>query len=115
MLEMDDQLVANACTFWVGMSVLTLTAPDTYTVLERLPSTHGTSGAPASPSAGLTQASLAAAAASAAASTAVASAVRSEAEVVNEKMELFWQYIMGMLTNQGQMPLARIVMMLKLV
>jgi anaphase-promoting complex subunit 2 len=30
-------------------------------------------------------------------------------------MEVFWQYIVGMLTNQGAMPLARIVMMLNLV
>ena len=30
-----------------------------------------------------------------------------------EKMNVFWQYIVGMLTNQGTMPLPRIVMMLK--
>jgi anaphase-promoting complex subunit 2 len=32
-----------------------------------------------------------------------------------EKMNLHWQFIVGMLTNQGPMPLQNIVMMLKIV
>jgi anaphase-promoting complex subunit 2 len=31
-----------------------------------------------------------------------------------EKMNVHWQFIVGMLTNQGPMPLARIIMMLKI-
>ncbi|KLJ09312.1 anaphase-promoting complex subunit 2 [Blastomyces silverae] len=31
------------------------------------------------------------------------------------KMDLYWQFIVGMLTNQGAMPLQRIIMMLKIV
>ena len=44
-----------------------------------------------------------------------AAAVRSEEDTAREKMEVFWQFVLGMLTNQGPMPLARIVMMLKVV
>jgi anaphase-promoting complex subunit 2 len=114
-LEMDTPLVANALTFWVGKSVLAQTGPDAYTVLERLAGTDTPATTSAATADGPSQASLAAAAASAAAASTVASAVRSEAEVANEQMEVFWQYIVGMLTNQGAMPLARIVMMLNLV
>jgi len=39
--------------------------------------------------------------------------VRSEEEVLEEKMAVYWQFIASMLTNQGPMPLQRIVMMLK--
>ena len=38
----------------------------------------------------------------------------SEHEVTQEKMEVYWQYVVGMLTNGGPMPLQHIVMMLKL-
>ena len=38
----------------------------------------------------------------------------SEHEVAQEKMEVYKQYVVGMLTNGGAMPLQQIVMMLKL-
>ena len=110
-LDMDEHLVLNALTFWVGKLVLTESSPGVYAVLERLATGHTVAAADA-PS----QSSLAAVAASAAASAAAGtSAVRSSEDVANEKMDIFWQYIVGMLTNQGQMPLPRIVMMLSLV
>ena len=109
-LAMDPSLVQNALTFWVGKLVLTQASPDTYTVLERLPHTSSSMTSPA-------QAHLVAAAASASAASASAasatSAVKSEQEVNLEKMNIFWQFIVGMLTNQGAMPLQRIIMMLK--
>lgn len=40
-------------------------------------------------------------------------AVRAE-EVAQERMKVYWQYVTGMLTNQGSMPLQSIVMMLKM-
>ena len=109
-LEMSEFLVRNALTFWVSKLVLAESAPDTYRVLETLSSDTLTS----------TTNSTARAAAAAAASDAVTSAaantaVRSEEDMQNEKMEVFWQFVMGMLTNQGPMKLERIVMMLKMV
>ncbi|KAJ5721004.1 uncharacterized protein N7483_008938 [Penicillium malachiteum] len=54
--------------------------------------------------------------AAAAAEAAAAAAVKETTEAAAmEKMNLHWQFIVGMLTNQGAMPLQRIVMMLKIV
>lgn len=113
-LYMDEPLVLNALTFWVGKLVLRLTAPNTYTVLETLPSsTRDPTDAATDPSDQTALASSAAAAAAAALSTVPTSAVKSEEDVIAEKMHVFWQFIQGMLTNQGAMPLPRMVMMLK--
>ena len=106
-LQMTDSLLQNALTFWIGKLVLkqTSTSPPTYTVLETLSDEDG-----AHP--GTTSAAIVAAAETATA--AAAPAVLSEHEVAQEKMEVYWQYVVGMLTNGGPMPLQQIVMMLKL-
>lgn len=113
-LSMSESFVRNALTFWVGKLVLcpSSSAPDTYHVLETLPQSalH-----PSSSSAGLQSTLLTAAAAADAATSGPAPAVRSEEDIAREKMEVFWQFVVGMLTNQGAMPLGRIVMMLKVV
>ncbi|KAL9099002.1 MAG: hypothetical protein Q9163_005438 [Psora crenata] len=106
-LEMSEALVVNALTFWVGKLVLKA-IPDehqTYTVLETL------SHEPAAEY-GTTSAAIAAAAETATA--AAAPAVLNEHEVTKEKMEVYAQYVVGMLTNGGAMPLQQIIMMLKL-
>lgn len=106
-LSMDESLVRNALTFWVGKLVLAESAPSTYSVLETL------SASALNPSGSTAQAAVAAAAAAdATAAGGASAAVRAEADVAMEKMEVFWQFIVGMLTNQGPMPLQRIVMML---
>ncbi len=103
-LTMDEPLVRNALTFWVGKLVLEEVIPDTYRVLETLSNTEvGRDGT--------AQAAIAAAAE--AVTSAAAPAVRTE-EVAQERMEVYWQYVTGMLTNQGPMPLQSIVMMLKM-
>ena len=103
-LTMSETLVRNALTFWVGKLVLEEIASDTYCVLETLFDTEvGREGT--------TQAAIAAAAE--AVTSAAAPAVRTE-EVAQERMEVYWQYVTGMLTNQGPMPLQSIVMMLKM-
>lgn len=103
-LEMDESLVRNALTFWVGKLVLEESASDTYRVLETLSDSEvGRDGT--------AQAAIAAAAE--AVTSAAAPAVRTE-EVAQERMEVYWQYVTGMLTNQGPMPLQSIVMMLKM-
>ena len=106
-LQMTDSLLQNALTFWIGKLVLkqTSSSPPTYTVLETLSDEDG-----AQP--GTTSAAIVAAAETA--TSAAAPAVLSEHEVAQEKMEVYWQYVVGMLTNGGPMPLQQIVMMLKL-
>ena len=106
-LQMTDSLLQNALTFWIGKLVLkqTSTSPPTYTVLETLSDEDG-----AQP--GTTSAAIVAAAETA--TSAAAPAVLSEHEVAQEKMEVYWQYVVGMLTNGGPMALQQIVMMLKL-
>ena len=106
-LQITDPLLHNALTFWIGKLVLkqTSSSPPTYTVLETLSDEDA-----AHP--GTTSAAIAAAAESA--TSAAAPAVLSEHEVTREKMEVYWQYVVGMLTNGGPMPLQQIVMMLKL-
>lgn len=104
-LSMDESLVRTALTFWVGKLVLAESAPSTYTVLETL------SSSALNPSGTTAQAAVAAAAAADA--SGASAAVRSEEDVAMEKMGVFWQFIVGMLTNQGPMPLQRIIMMLK--
>ena len=134
-LEMEEELVRDALTFWVGKMVLVETGPSVYTVLETLPSATGTnasmrtsSGKPTNPSllptkasAGLaTSAATASASISASTSTSTTTtALRPPSSALkpekSKKMDMYWQFIKGMLTNQGPMNLQRIVMMLKIV
>lgn len=119
-LSMTPSLVRSACLFWVSKRILSEVHRDTYRVLEYLPAEEdhqgvgggsGPSGpeGPGSPSADTANAAAAAEAAAAAATKESAEAA------AMEKMNLYWQFIVGMLTNQGAMPLQRIVMMLKIV
>ncbi|WEW58009.1 hypothetical protein PRK78_003476 [Emydomyces testavorans] len=119
-LEMSPSLVRSACLFWLSKRILTEPEPDVFCVLETLPDDEGSlSQAPAAgapPGEKATNASDASvAAAAAAAAEAEAEAVRESAEAAAmAKMHVFWQFIVGMLTNQGAMPLQRIIMMLKI-
>lgn len=100
-LSMSEPLVRNALTFWVGKLVLKEISPSIYSVLETL------SGSETGED-GMAQSTIAAAA-DAASTVTTASAVLSEEGVSKESMALFWQYSVGMLTNQGPMPLQQIV------
>lgn len=102
-LGMDETLVRNALTFWVGKFVLKEVKRDTFQVLEVLDDNE----------VGDHTAQAAVAAAAEAATSAAAPSVRSAEDVAMEKMQVYWQFIQGMLTNQGAMPLQRIIMMLK--
>lgn len=102
-LGMDEALVRNALTFWVGKLVLKEVTRDTFHVLEVLEESE----------IGDHTAQAAVAAAAEAATSAAAPSVRSASDVALEKMQVYWQFIQGMLTNQGAMPLQRIIMMLK--
>ena len=110
MLDMSESLVRNALTFWVSKFVLVQSAQDTYRVLETLSeeTLNSTNSSTA-------QAAAAAAASDAVHSAAASSAVKNEEEMLQEKMEVYWNFVKAMLTNQGAMNLDRIVMMLKMV
>ncbi|KAL5000351.1 hypothetical protein BDV10DRAFT_162548 [Aspergillus recurvatus] len=119
-LDMSAALVRSACLFWVSRRILT-EAPgqrDTFRVLESLPTTNNDTehaaveSAPSHTTADVDVSVDAAANAAAAAEAAVAK--ESAEAAAMEKMNLYWQFIVGMLTNQGAMPLQRIVMMLKI-
>lgn len=100
-LSMSQSLVRNALTFWVGKLVLKEISPSVFSVLETLSSSEtGEDG---------TAQSAIAAAADAASTATAAPAVLSEEGASKESMALFWQYSVGMLTNQGPMPLQQIV------
>ncbi|CEJ61810.1 hypothetical protein PMG11_10327 [Penicillium brasilianum] len=116
-LEMTPTLVRSACLFWVSKRILTESSRDEFSVLEYLPSddedefgVHGADGGDAD-----MQSADASNAAAAAEAAAAAAAKESAEAAAMEKMNLYWQFIVGMLTNQGAMPLQRIVMMLKIV
>ena len=109
-LQMSENFVNNALTFWVGKLVMkSLPSPPhpprSFTVLETLADE-------AAAQEGTTSAAIAAAAETV--TSAAAPAVLNEHEVVEEKMGVFAQYVVGMLTNGGPMPLQQIIMMLKL-
>jgi anaphase-promoting complex subunit 2 len=114
---MSASLVRSACLFWVSKRILTETLRDTFRILEVLSNKeeHDSFGAanninmdrPGNPP------TVARAAAAANAAAAVAAKESADAATM-EKMNLYWQFIVGMLTNQGAMPLQRIVMMLKI-
>ncbi|KAA8644201.1 hypothetical protein EYZ11_004675 [Aspergillus tanneri] len=113
-LEMLAALVRSACLFWVSKRILTEVQRDTFRVLEVLPSED--EEIPGNRSATeMGDASTEPTHAAAAADAAAAAAAKESAEAAAmEKMNLYWQFIVGMLTNQGAMPLQRIVMMLKI-
>ncbi|KAL2870748.1 anaphase promoting complex subunit 2 [Aspergillus lucknowensis] len=117
-LEMSAALVRSACLFWVSRCILAEVQRDTFSVLETLPtktsSDDNTAMAESSiPGASGNTTNAETAAANAEAEAAAAAKESAEAAAM-EKMNLYWQFIVGMLTNQGAMPLQRIVMMLKI-
>ncbi|KAL4882530.1 hypothetical protein BJY04DRAFT_36756 [Aspergillus karnatakaensis] len=116
-LDMSAVLVRSACLFWVSRRILTEVQRDTFRVLETLPTksidTDISTSELTGPNISTDAANSADAAANAAAAAAAAAKESAEAAAM-EKMNLYWQFIVGMLTNQGAMPLQRIVMMLKI-
>ncbi|KAJ9323181.1 hypothetical protein DTO027B5_8561 [Paecilomyces variotii] len=111
-LEMSASLVRSACLFWVSKRILVETQRDTFRVLEVLPSEEENEAMGVSET---DNGEDGTAGAAAAADAAAAAAAKETADAAaSEKMKLYWQFIVGMLTNQGAMPLQRIVMMLQI-
>ncbi|KIW78644.1 hypothetical protein Z517_08482 [Fonsecaea pedrosoi CBS 271.37] len=115
-LAMSTPLIRSACVFWVSRRILTESSPNTFTVLERLPSGTGdgddTLMSEGGPSAAQQSDSALAVAEAAALATATREAEEAERK---QKMAMYNAFIVSMLTNQGAMPLARISMMLSIV
>ncbi|QDS71513.1 hypothetical protein FKW77_004946 [Venturia effusa] len=109
-LGMEEALVRNALVYWVSKQVLQEVAglPDTFEVMEKLPT------ATSSGDDGGAQAAQQAAILDAASGAAGVSAVKSQANILEENSELYRNFILGMLTNGGNMPVPRIEMMLKM-
>jgi anaphase-promoting complex subunit 2 len=107
-LEMTPPLVRSACLFWVSKRILSEVQRDTFQVQEILADEEQHDSEPDSEDDDTANAAAAAEAAAAAA------AKESAEAAAMEKMNVHWQFIVGMLTNQGPMPLARIVMMLQI-
>lgn len=100
-LEMDETLVRSALGFWVGRMVLYEFQRDEYKVLETLDQE------------GLAKSNAQGAAVMAESDT--GDTALTSNELSSEKMQMYWQFIQGMLTNSSpQMPLQQIAMMLKM-
>lgn len=113
-LHMSPTLVRSACIFWVSKRILAEagdSATDTYTVLERLPDGADT----AMNDDGVGGGQRPDAAAVAAEAAAAQAAREAEEEERKQKMAMYHQFVVSMLTNQGAMPLPRIAMMLGIV
>lgn len=102
MLEMDEALVHQALAFWVGKSVLREVGPHTYAVIERLDSS--------------TQDADAAAAAQeiAEVQAAQSTTVKSQADLLEERKDVYMSFVTGMLTNQGNLSVMRVLMMMRM-
>jgi anaphase-promoting complex subunit 2 len=124
-LEMSPTLARSACIFWLSKRVLTESPKDTFSVLERLlppPTATTTTTGTTNPDIPMPDPTLAPTttqlpdAAAAAAEAAAALAAKEATELARkQKMAVYQQFIISMLTNQGAMPLARIAMMLGIV
>ncbi|QSS57056.1 anaphase-promoting complex subunit [Histoplasma capsulatum var. duboisii H88] len=132
-LEMSPSLARSACLFWLSKRILTETQPDTFQVLEIIPGEEDKNGPPhvggeaatvgpystgprTTGVGGTLSTKISSADAVAAAEAAEEAATKESADAASmARMDLYWQFIVGMLTNQGAMPLQRIIMMLKIV
>lgn len=103
-LEMDETLVRSALKFWTSKMILREVRKDEYSVLETLnQAERARSNAHA------------VAAAEPAENSTDDNTIMSTDGLTSEKMQMYWQFIQGMLTNSlPQMPLHQIAMMLKM-
>lgn len=107
-LQMDDDLISSALSFWVSKGVLGRRG-DVYTVLETASSSSPSSDQPSS----LSAPPPASPGMAAPAGAAPAAAVVDEKEAA--RRTVYWQYVRGMLTNAAaSMPLGQMAMMMKM-
>ncbi|KAI5868664.1 hypothetical protein GGS23DRAFT_546685 [Durotheca rogersii] len=115
-LEMDEDLLTAALGFWVQKRVLRRLANNTYAVIERLSDVEQQQPPPSS----LVGSAEAGASGGEGAGTVTATTpLRAKppgmSEKEREKRQVYWQFIVGMLTNSSPtMPLSQIAMMMKM-
>jgi anaphase-promoting complex subunit 2 len=101
-LEMDEALVRSALKFWTNKLVLQEVSKDTFAVLETLNQeerSRSNAQATAGPSKSIDE----------------DKSLTINEGITTEKMQMYWQFIQGMLTNSSsQMPLQQIAMVLKM-
>ena len=104
-LKMEETLVRNALKFWTNKLVLQEVRKDIFAVLETLnQEDRARSNAQAT-----------AATAAVPDESADDTALMGNDGITTERMQMYWQFIQGMLTNSSsQMPLQQIAMMLKM-
>jgi len=119
-LQLDEDLIGEALTFWAGKGVLKRVAPGTFTVVETLGSS---SGEGAGSTGGDDEAAAAASSGEgdAEADDSGATSLRKQdggsglSAKEMERRAMYWQYIKGMLTNaSASMALAQVSMMMKM-
>ena len=101
-LEMDESLVRTALRFWTNKRALHEVSKDVFGVLETLEQMED--GLAATILDGLQMEVE---------TDAGGSSIKSADEQATAKLKIYWQFIVGMLTNGGPMPLPQIVTMLK--
>jgi anaphase-promoting complex subunit 2 len=102
-LQMDDDLLGEALSFWVGQRVLRDEGGGSYVVMETLEDASGGEAASASAGAGAGPA------------TPAKKAGRAMTAKEVQQRQVYWQFIKGMLTNSAaMMPVGQIAMMLKM-
>ncbi|CAK7198656.1 hypothetical protein SEUCBS139899_001320 [Sporothrix eucalyptigena] len=107
MLQMDDDLIVSALVFWQKQGVLRQDPkdPERYSVIEDLAKAKAEEEAQPQDNQ----------AAAAAAATAAPATSKSQARADDAQRTVYWQFIVGMLTNSAaSMPLAQIAMMMKM-
>jgi len=97
-LEMEEPLVRNAISFWIGKRVLEEAQDGRFIVLESLPDESEHSSGPMKGM--LVQEEV--------------SAVKTAQDILEENAAMYMIFVQGMLMNQGSMPIQRILMMLKI-
>ncbi|KAM7192242.1 anaphase-promoting complex subunit 2 [Naviculisporaceae sp. PSN 640] len=117
-LQMDEDLIAAALTFWVSKGVLRRVQPGVYAVVETLAPEPGTASTSTAEEGAIGTDSAAAGETEGGAAGGKDAPPRNKPTLGAKELErrtMYWQYIRGMLTNASvSMPLAQIAMMMKM-
>lgn len=105
-LQMQENLVRSALRFWVSKTVLHEVDKDSFAVLERLDQAGDVVK-------GAAQVNATNLDVSGDAQASEMQSFKSAEDVASSQLKVYWQFIVGMLTNGGPMPLSQIATMLK--
>ncbi|USP73195.1 hypothetical protein yc1106_00469 [Curvularia clavata] len=105
-LEMDESLIHQALSFWVGKSALRFHPPSTYAVVESLVKSNSDTNTQDDVAAAKELATIQA--------DATNNTIKSQSAMLQEKKHIYTAFILGMLTNQGNMDAGRIGMMMRM-